>query len=190
MFVNNIPGWLHDLEALILFKLTRPYNYQGSIGIEVGSLHGKSSSIMAQSIPLGTLYCIDIWDNTDSCDFTISEEIIENRNFPRKGMKNSLDFFKQSTKDFTNIKTIQGSSPECVQDWKQPVDFVFLDATHTNPNDRDNIDFWLPRIKKGGKFIGHDLNSNYPDVQENVKYLETLLNQKTFKVLSLWSFKV
>ena len=75
--------------------------------------------------------------------------------------------------------------------WTDQIDLFFLDASHSNPWDRDNIDFWVPKIKSGGVIIGHDLYDNdyFPDIRANVKYLEEKLNQKvlTFPGGSIWA---
>lgn len=189
MFVDIVPGYLTHVEAFALFHLVKPYNKENSIGVEIGSLHGRSSTIIAQSIPLAKLYCIDTWN-----DFTIQNVVdsltIKARNYPENGVKNSLDLFKSYTRNFSNILYIQGHSPTCVKDWKNSVDFIFLDANKTNPDNRNNIDFWITKVKPGGLFIGHDYHRIYPDVVENVQYLEKTLNQKPFILASLWAFKI
>lgn len=190
MFLDIVPGYLSRIEALILFHLVKPYNKKNSIGVEIGSLHGRSSIIISQSAPLAKLYCIDTWD-----DSTIQSEFdsltIKKNNFPEHGVKNSLDLFKSYTRNFSNISYIQGHSPECVKDWKNSVDFIFLDAAHRNPDDRNNIDFWITKVKPGGLFIGHDYNHRqFPDVVENVQYLEKTLDQKPLIIKSLWAFKI
>lgn len=190
MFTDIIPGWLAKVESLSLFDQTKPYNYRDCVGVEIGSLHGKSAAIIAQAIPLGTLYCIDLWDERDLYNGKFSDLIVEQHNLPRRGMRNSLELFREYTKNYNNIQAIKGTSPYCVKNWHQSVDFVFLDAGHTNPNDRDNIDFWLLKIKPGGLLIGHDLKPQLPDVQKNVKYLSNLLNQDPVIVKTLWSFKI
>lgn len=192
-FYKNIPGYLSMSDIIVLNALLEPYANVGTIGIEVGSLHGKSSYTIAKTINPGILYCIDPWDNFESYD-TAHEKIIEFSSFPRKGTKNSLDFFLENVKECKNIYTIQGRSPQCVLQWTKPIDFIFLDGLHQNPNDRENIDFWITKIKKGGLLIGHDYYTNglYRDIKENVEYLEHRLKKKarTFIRSSIWCFQI
>jgi len=192
-FSKNIPGYLSRSDIIVLNALLEPYANVDTIGIEVGSLHGKSSYTIAKTINPGILYCIDPWDNFESYD-TAYEKIIEFTNFPKKGTKNSLEFFLDNVQECKNILAIQGHSPQSVLQWNKPIDFIFLDGLHQNPNDRENIDFWITKIKKGGLFIGHDYytNGSYLDIKENIKYLEHRLNKRarTFKRSSIWSFQI
>ena len=193
MLENNIPGYMSGSQPKILFDLVKDYNNINCIGVEIGSLFGRSSSVLAQAIPDGKLYCIDPWENNKIDDQGFSEEYIAINNFPKTGMVSNLEIFKEYTKKFTNIIPIQGFSPQCCSTFNFSVDFVFLDALHCNPSDRDNIDFWLPKIKSRGLFIGHDYNNNFLDVLENVQYLETKLNKKVTTSVgngSLWWFQI
>lgn len=188
---QSIPGWFGHLDERIqLAKIVSQYNYKNCIGVEIGSLFGSSSSIIAQSIPNGTLYCLDTWSGHSFYNPEFSDEQIEKHNLPRPEMKATLEKFKEYTKDYSNIKPLQGQSPQCICDWDQPVDFVFLDAEHKNPSDSDNINFWLPKIKLGGSLIGHDLSVRYPDVIKNVVNLSVKLKQPPTIVRSLWSFTI
>jgi predicted O-methyltransferase YrrM len=192
LFKTDIPGYMMNPEPSILFLLAKKYDYPGAIGIEIGSLHGRSSVALASGMPLGKLYCIDKWEGNSYRSPFFTDEQQKILQFPTKDELNTLEVFKENTKDFTNIETIQGISPTCVIDWTQDVDFVFLDASHRNPNDKDNIEFWLPRIKKGGMFIGHDYSKQFPDVIKNVKELEQKLGKAAiyFVKTSLWAFVI
>lgn len=192
MKMNDIPGWFPDPHQKEIIKLLWKYNQPDSVGVEVGCLHGRSSYAISIAIHKGTLYCIDIWDGEDSYAYHCSDELIAQHNLPPKGSYNTKETFLANTKGRPNIVALQGSSPEVVKDWTQPIDFIFLDASHHNPNDRNNIDFWLPKIKPGGMFLGHDWHENreHPDINANVEYMENLLKQKVTIIpkTSIWYF--
>jgi hypothetical protein len=118
--------------------------------------------------------------------------MIAKHKLPPKGSYNIKETFLKNTEDRKNIVAIQGSSPEVVKDWTKPIDFIFLDASHENPSDRDNIDFWLPKIKPGGMFLGHDWyeDRRLPEVNVNVEYMKELLKQKVTIIpkTSIWYF--
>jgi predicted O-methyltransferase YrrM len=192
MKMNNIPGYFSGLHQIEAIKLLLKYNHPDCVGVEVGCLHGRSSYAISIAINKGTLYCIDLWNGADYHNPRYSDEMIAQSKLPLKGSYNTKETFLKNTEDRKNIVAIQGSSPEVVKDWTKPIDFIFLDASHINPNDRDNIDFWLPKIKPGGTFLGHDWyeDCRIPDVNVNVEYMEELLKQKVTIIpkTSIWYF--
>ena len=204
----NIPGYFSRTEQIEIIKLLYKYNYPECVGVEVGCLHGRSSITIAMTINKGILYCIDKWDGKVTVrpgHIWHGKEFINEHKLPRPGSVNILETFVKNTESQKNIIPICGSSPEIVQDWSKPIDFIFLDASHRNPNDRDNIDFWLPKIKPGGTFSGHDFyesarwhnprgrslkDKGYPDINLNVEYMEDFLKQKVTIIpnTSIWYF--
>jgi hypothetical protein len=158
-------------------------------------LHGRSSYKIATVAPQSILYCIDGWEGYNSANHDHSEEWCIKNGWPLNGTLCTLEFFKQNVKDCANIRPIKGHSPQCVRYWTEPVDYVFLDALHKNPSDWDNIEFWLPKIKTGGIFVGHDFyadRSQWPDVHDNVRRLEAQLEQKVKNPsnTSIWYFNI
>jgi predicted O-methyltransferase YrrM len=191
---KSIPGYISYLDSMVLHHLVKPYNNEHCIGVELGSLHGKSSFTLATTIDQGKLYCIDPWEDFDTYDERYSPFVNQIENLPKPGMKNSLDFFLENTKVCNNIIPLKGRSPDLCKEWSTPIDFIFIDAEHTNPSDRINIDFWLPKIKPGGKLIGHDyyIDKKFPDINDNIRYLEKLLSKKFKNVTnsSVWWFNI
>lgn len=189
---NEIPGYLSGIQPAILYLLFSKYNKPDTIGVEIGCLHGRSSATIAYAINQGKLYCIDPWPGSPTRALGVDLEKAKSLRYPDHTMYNTLDVFLKNTSAYTNIVPIKGHSPSVIQDWSIPVDFVFLDASHCNPNDRENIDFWLPKIKKGGTFAGHDYHENFPDVIENVSYIESVLGQeaKLYGNTTIWSFDI
>lgn len=192
IWYTNVPGYMGGIQPAIIYSIFSRYNYDSTIGVEVGSLHGRSSVIIATAIKKGKLVCIDPWSGNYTHNPLYSDKAIEIQGYPKKGTINTIEFFMENTKKCTNISTIQGYSPQVVAGWSEPIDFLFLDADHSNPGDRENIDFWLPKIKNNGCIVGHDYSKNFPDVIQNVKFLEEKLNQKvqTFTGTSLWKFDI
>ncbi len=212
MKMNDVPGFFSITEQTEIIKLLSKYNYTDCVGVEVGCWHGRSSIAISIAINKGTLYCIDKWDGNGSYQQhknknhnTIMGVRAEEHNLPDPHSYNTLETFLKYTESQKNIIPICGSSPQIVQDWSKPIDFIFLDASHINPNDRDNIDFWLPKIKPGGTFSGHDfyenarrrnplgrslLDGGCPDINLNVEYMEDFLKQKVTIIpnTSIWYF--
>ena len=171
------------------------FNKPDAIGVEIGSLHGRSSYEISKAINKGVLYCIDNWGGYDSYCDRFSDSEIKKLNYPPKGSLCTLEFFLENTKDCKNIITIKGNSPNVVKNWDKQVDFVFLDAMHKNPSDWDNIEFWISKIKSGGLLSGHDYfpkRNQWPDVHDNVIRLEKQLGKKVINPqnTSIWYFEV
>jgi predicted O-methyltransferase YrrM len=196
MNINDVPGYFSGRQQLEIMKLLYKYNYSECVGVEVGCLHGRSSIAISIAINKGTLYFIDKWDGSVTYESAYSDEFIAKHKRPGPDNVNTLETFVKNTESQKNIIPICGYSPQIVQDWSTPIDFIFLDASHTNPNDKDNIDFWLPKIKPGGMFLGHDWcedvhsDGSFPDVNLNVEYMEDFLKQKVTIIpkTSIWYF--
>ena len=209
MNMNDVPGYFSSTEQIEIIKLLSKYNYTDCVGVEVGCLHGRSSIAISIAINKGTLYCIDRWLGNVTYHKRrlngFGDKFITGDNLPGPDCVNSVETFIKYTESQKNIIPIRGSSPQIVQDWSKSIDFIFLDAGHYNPNDRDNIDFWLPKIKPGGMFSGHDWveganrkfsgrlirnNIGFIDVNLNVEYMEDFLKQKVTIIpnTSIWYF--
>ena len=189
--MNNIPGYLTDIDCKVLHELASSVNRKDSVVVEIGSLHGKSSSIIAKACPLARVFCIDPWWGFDSSIKGITKEEAERHGWPVPGTRNTHEFFEANTKDCPNIIAMKTASPKGLHELNLDCDFIFLDAAHTNPSDRENIDFWLPKVKKGGIFAGHDYGNDWPDVMENVKYLREKLGAEVLTTgSSIWYFYV
>ena len=192
---NTIPGYMTPHECAVLRQIAKNYNQPGAIGVEIGSLHGRSSYELATQLSMGRLFCIDGWDGYDSSNGAIKNKNAIENNWPTPGTLCTLEFFKENVKDCTNIIPIKGYSPRVVAKWSDTIDFVFIDALHANPSDWDNITFWLPKLKPGGTLAGHDFYPNrqqWPDVHDNVRKLEQQLGKAVTNPAntSIWYFTV
>jgi hypothetical protein len=194
---TKVKGWMlvHELHTIEKWAIEVPDN---GIIVEVGSLHGRSAVCWAMTAkPSVKIFCIDKWQGDETPTHNHSKEVCERNGFPfSKEFRNTLDKFTKNTKRFSNIIPICAQSPYEIENWNEPIDLFFLDASHRNPSDWENICFWKKFIKPGGRLCGHDyfapnqtFTAKWPDVFENVKRLEKMLKQKA--VIgngSLWSF--
>jgi len=185
--MNTVPGYMKPEECAFLRQLFTRHNSTECIGFEVGSLFGRSSVEISQAIPKGILVCVDRWEGWALGKPQHSNPLLCQ---PAEGMVNTLENFRAYTKDYKNIMPIRGSSPQVIKDWKIPIDFLFLDSGHRNPDDRNNLEFFLPLLKPGATLSGHDYIPEWPDVVENVKWLEILLNKKVRTKNTIWYFQL
>lgn len=168
MYDLNIPGKMKESELQVIEELASQVPLGGII-VELGSLTGRSAYAWAKScVHSVTVYCFDYFGPI---------------NYP---------IFLENTKDCKNIIAIRGLCPQMSKYRGPPIDIFFLDGAHTNPQDIDAINHFLPHMKSGGIFCGHDYYDIYPDVLANVAELEQRLNQKAviFPDTSIWSFRI
>jgi predicted O-methyltransferase YrrM len=182
---KSIPGWLGpgDIQALEDMASTI---IDGTI-VELGSMHGRSAYCLSTSSPTSTIYCFDYWP---ACLVKTADG--ETR-------ENSIEVFSHYTTGCKNIVPTKIPYTENAKWDNGPVDMVFIDASHTNPNDWECIEYWLPKIKSGGVLCGHDYYTlerdgiiHYPDVVENAARLEKILNKPVtlHKGSCVWSFVI
>lgn len=168
MYNLDIDGGMQEAELQVIEELARSVPAGGVI-VELGTYKGRSAYAWAKScVHSVAVFCFDVF-------------------FP--------DFypeFLENTKDCKNIIAVKGWCPYEKKYNGPPIDIFFLDGLHKNPEDIDAINHFLPHMKSGGIFCGHDYIENFPDVLVNVAELEQRLNQKVhiFPNTSIWSFRI
>ena len=162
----RIPGWMPETELKILELAARTIPPGGRM-VEVGSFCGRSSWCWARSVdPSVQVTCLDIWnptrhpfrppartDNPANIDADYGVAASEDLSV------GTLANFERYTRDCPNITAIQGSSPYDFQDWREPLDLVFLDGLHNNPVFWDDLNFWFWKLKPGGLCCGDDFSA-------------------------------
>lgn len=141
-----------------------------SVIVELGSLYGRSSACWATYCdPSIKIYCID--------SFT----------YPY-----SYEVFTENLKEHKNVIPIKTTkSPYTLNFTESEIDLFFLDGEHSNPNDIDNINYFRKLMKPGSIICGHDYSKNFPDVIENVKFLEQEYNTTALlSPSSIWKITV
>jgi predicted O-methyltransferase YrrM len=186
----NCLGWLLPQELDVIASLAKKVPANGVI-VEVGSMMGRSSRCWATKCdPTVTVVCIDIFYEKYLVDHNIDTDHCIKNNFPLSNTVYDLKTeFVKNTQDLSNIVTITGESPDIdYPGW--PIDLFFLDASHTNPNDWQNIEYFLPLLKPQSIISGHDCD--LPDVKHNIKRLENYFNRPVciHNNTSIWSFSL
>tara|TARA_R110002072_G_scaffold20532_8_gene74321 strand:- start:6611 stop:7621 length:1011 start_codon:yes stop_codon:yes gene_type:complete len=177
MAINKqIPGQQSDFE-LRAIELVSQLVPEGGLAVEIGSLFGRSSWAWAKSIPQSAkLYCVDPWEPSPGS--TPLEQ--------RYGVSYSIETFRKHLADCPNVQTIQGYSPNDVQDWDKKIDLFFEDAVHRNPIFEQNIDFWSSHLKQTGIACGDDYRPRYPDIVNGVNRLAKRLGRSIITVDFFW----
>ena len=76
-----------------------------------------------------------------------------------------MKFCEQHPERTTFIRDYTTEAAKLVED--DSLDFIFIDADHSEAGVRGDIDSWTPKVRSGGMIIGHDIN--WPSVLKVVK---------------------
>lgn len=129
----------YDLAALF-------YELGFRVGVELGVQEGEYSEILCKTNPRLKLYSIDAWKAYKGyTDFTRQDKLerfytaaLERlHKYPcvvmRRFGKDAVTFFRDDS-----------------------LDFIYIDANHTYNALMEDINLWIPKIRKGGIISGHD----------------------------------
>jgi predicted O-methyltransferase YrrM len=186
-FYQNIDGWFdyEDLYSLVVKALPNDSHI-----VEVGAWKGRSSAYLAvEAINSGKNIKVDIVDNwTGGSD--AAEAYAKDKDMIRFN-HNIFEFFKQNLSPVIDkITPIQMLSHEAANLYEdKSLDFVFIDANHTYDFVKRDINAWLPKMKPGSFFAGHDYNpTSWPGVIKAVH--EFFPKEKVAVMRSSWLTKL
>ena len=135
----------------------------GSHFVEVGSFLGKSAVFMAVEIINSgkniKFDCVDHWLGSDEHrgSPSIATEL-ENREIK---LEELFETFMRNTKSVRGvIKPVRASSIIASQMYEpNSLDFIFIDASHDEISVKEDLAFWMPRLKENGLIAGDDADS-------------------------------
>lgn len=186
-------GWMSFMDMIALSHVAKLVPDNGII-VEVGSMFGKSALAWATQSKASKIYCVDTFNEEYNVEHGLSDSICLEKRYPLSGVEyNILKIFTENTKHEPRIIPIRKFSPHNVIIPEDKIDLFFLDASHTNPNDWENIEFYLPMIKNGGIISGHDHDiEQFPDVVDNVSRLEKITGNRAefYQGSSVWSIVI
>lgn len=118
-------------------------------GVEVGVERGDNAVDILRALPVDLLSLVDIWRpfiqegagvwNTEICE------------------ANYHHVMKRFADDIgVTVEVLRMSSLEAAARFKQDLDFVYIDACHQYEYVVQDIQAWLPKIRRGGLLCGHD----------------------------------
>jgi len=136
-----------------LNKLLEHYGMFG-VSAEVGVAEGRYSlEILNWGVP--KLYMIDAWQ---------TQNLFGDAGFAQDWHDTNYNEAKDRVKDFGDKAVmLRGLSVEMAKEIKNSsLSFVYLDACHTYEAVLEDLNAYLPKLKKGGIMAGHDfLNPDY-----------------------------
>ena len=126
----------------------------GSHFVEVGSFLGKSAVFMAVEIINSgkniKFDCIDHWEG--------SAEHSDNENIDTENLYENFLENIQPVKGIIN--PVRAESVVASKLYKpNSLDFIFIDASHDERSVREDLTYWLPRLKENGMIAGDDIDN-------------------------------
>jgi len=180
------PSMMRQVDIDALCALSKFIATDG-IAVEIGSRLGGGAKIILDHAPaIKRLYCIDCgWSQLDLCssDPALSG-IVETHGIDPSTV--IYDYARSLLSNYPMARLLPMHSPNDLSWWKEPVDFVFEDSSHANPQLRDSLQFWLPLVKSGGIISGHDYIKTWPDVITEADALAAQLGAELHTAGSIW----
>jgi hypothetical protein len=118
-------------------------------GVEVGTFKGEFSKQILNNWN-GTLYMVDVWRGLDESYEDSSNHKYFNNDTYSDTIQNIIGFEDRA---IMIRSTSELASHIFAND---SLDFVYIDANHAYDFVKNDIEYWYPKIKKGGYLLGHD----------------------------------
>lgn len=146
----------------ILKALCKDLNPKGKIMVEIGCYAGESTEIFASFFK--TVYAVDPWfvgmhlmdGATNATGDILMEDDVEKR----------FDIVANKYPNIIKIKDYDYNALKLFDD--NSLDFVYIDAIHTEKEVTRQIYKWYPKIKETGSMGGHDFSPSFPEVMKAV----------------------
>jgi predicted O-methyltransferase YrrM len=137
---EKIEGWMSNRELTWLSQQAQNHRTV----VEVGSYFGRSARAIGDHV-LGTLVAVDTWVGPIALN---TPNVLPS--FEQKFRANLADLIASK-------KVVAVTPTSAVLDDLEP-DMVFIDGNHQYSAVKKDIQFWLPKIIKGGLLCGHDFS--------------------------------
>lgn len=116
--------------------------------VELGSWFGGSAIPVARLIKAwgGKLTCVDVWGSVPVA-------------YNYEPTLNTLERFTSNIAEagvFDDVTSLQMSTIDAALIWKEPIDYLYLDADHSYEGCRADLELWWPHLKIGGLIAGDD----------------------------------
>lgn len=113
--------------------------------IEIGSYMGESTFLFGCSGIFHEINAIDPHRGVEpfNIDFDIT-------------WKQVKEEFMINTRNFDSIRHWEFYSKDVVDEFENDIDFLYIDANHSYPSIKKDLQLYLPKVKVGGVIGGHD----------------------------------
>lgn len=185
----------NKLHGIYLSKVIRENNYK--IIAEIGIWKSVTVDlILTNNFSIEEYWGIDPWK--------IYQNIYRDKDITRKNGKTIRDreyldklerYYEYScslAKKYDAYHVLRMTSLEASKKFSNRYfDLVFIDADHAYDRVKEDIDVWLPLVRKGGKLMGHDYNGHRSyGVREAVHEKFGKRNIKIYNGGHVWEYDV
>jgi hypothetical protein len=151
-----------ERSKIILKALCKDLNPTGKVMVEIGCYAGEATEIFASFFK--AVYAVDPWlmgmhlmdGATNATGDILMEDDVEKR----------FDIMKKNHPNIIKIKKYDYDALKYFND--KSLDFVYIDAIHTEQEVKRQIYTWFPKIKETGSIGGHDFSPSFPEVMKAV----------------------
>ncbi len=121
-------------------------------GVEVGVQCGVFSEIILREWHGRTLHCVDPWREFPQ------DKYVDVSNVDQRAHDDNYEHTQVRLRQFSErVHILRKSSREAAAKFVDgQLDFVYLDAQHHYQAVREDIDLWVPKVRRGGILAGHD----------------------------------
>jgi len=137
---------------------------EGMTVVEVGSWKGKSTSVLAEIVQKhdGRVFAVDHWEGDEG---TWNKPIAETydifaifrKNMRLLGLEDTVHPLVMAS-EVAYPLFVDGS-----------LDLIFLDGDHRYKGFKQDLENWIPKLRKGGIICGHDCERKYSNCSEEIK---------------------
>ena len=147
-------------DSLTLVRLIQRVKVKHPMVVEIGSWSGFSTALLANEIQgKGKVFAVDHWLGNPK---TVTGE--------EAGLRDVYGMFKSNLIRmglWDTVNPMVMDSETAASICRDGIlDFVFIDADHQYESIKQDIELWLPKVKKGGILAGHDAEFYYSKLSE------------------------
>lgn len=142
----DIEGWMVESDLKFLYRAASRVTENGVI-VELGCWLGRSTCAIIRGAKTRNITVVDTWQGVGG-EEPCPEVKRELRDFFEANM-NMYAGFVPNIFEMTTVKASQ-----LFED--RTVDFLFVDGDHTEEAFYNDLEVWIPKVKKSGLLAGHD----------------------------------
>jgi len=184
---DEIEGWFSNLDAEFVFGVCN--TLRPGIAVELGVFAGRSTSVMAPICRNRrlTYNAVDdfIGGTQEASSASVAHRTRDVKSLFLENMK------KMHLGDYVKLIHADSSSTAKLFD-DNSVEFCFVDADHSPDGVRKDLDFWWPKIIKGGILGGHDYRADVPNHPVR-KAIDRFVSENNLKIFdkkgSCWGIR-